>query len=197
MSIYVCIDRIENPVIRLGTKKIIDQHYETIKEAPASVSGKHHQGETMEDHLIETFAFVEMHIREFSVLSNEADLLKSAALLHDIGNSRLVEKGNVSAKLGTAIIEGEKWKYYDATGWSRDNSRADIHPILSAEIIGKNSFRGSNIISMLCMVHMSHWAEKSCPISGFLNPELRRLADILAMSDYLASQKSIKIIKGI
>jgi len=194
MGIEVALDRIENKNIREGTKSIINKYLTTIKEAPASVSGKHHQDETMEDHLVETFAFVEMHIREFNILSNEADLLKSAALLHDIGGCMIVYKGGATKSHPQEKFSS--WKYYEATGWSKNNAKTGIHPILSAEIIGLNPFQGSDIISMLCMTHMSYWY-KECPKPGFLNKELKRLAEILAMSDYLASQKSIKIIKGI
>jgi hypothetical protein len=197
MSIYVAIDRIENPNIRAGTKNIIKQYYETVKEAPASVSGKYHQDETMEDHLIETFAFVEMFIKEFDI-KEEKDILRSAALLHDIGNCDTLYKGDILADEieGKAIIVmGEKWKYYETTGWSRDNSKTDIHPILSAEIIGMNSFSGSDIVGILVMMHMDHWA-KPCPKPSFLNDELRRLAEYLCLADYLASRREVKIEKG-
>ncbi len=193
MNIYAAIGLIKDYDIYVGTKKIIDQYYDILTEAPASVSGKYHSNETMEDHLVRTAYFVEQFIKEFDIRET-ADILRSAALLHDIGNCELVYKGNYVDDWDSSLIKpGDSWKYYGATGWSRNNSMTSVHPILSAKIIGLYPFKKSNIIQALVITHMSHWSSKECLSPDVYNIELKRLAEIICMSDYLAARKEIKI----
>lgn len=196
MVIYEAAGRIKNKDIREGTIKIISKNNYNIQHGPASASGKNHQGETIENHLINTFLFVELHIQELDIDSDTADLLISAALLHDIGNCELLYPGDVyeaEQKGEVILLVGDDWEYYEATGWSRNNAKAAIHPIISSEIIGNNPFAGSDIIQALVLTHMSHWNSEFCPNPNMYKEDLRRLAEILAMSDYLAARSEVKI----
>lgn len=177
------VNSIENLKMKAGVKKIIKEHRKVINELPASISGKYHAGETLEDHIRETAYFTELTSDEFRLTADLRDTLMAAAILHDIGNCTISKKG-----------EYKHYQYYEKTGWSRKSGEDyAIHPILSAQVIGMNPFPGSAEVQVLVMTHMSHWSEKTCPKPEMLNATLAALNRFLCMADYLASRSEVKI----
>ncbi|KKL64180.1 hypothetical protein LCGC14_2167600 [marine sediment metagenome] len=151
----------------------IFQDFPIINELPASVSGKHHIGETARQH-IQTTVHVMKHLcLEFNVPEEDQDLLIASAWLHDIGGYPLCVKGKMDLP---------HWHYYD-TGFSRLDCFFYLHPVLSAEIINGYEIDRKEEIKRLVSVHMSHWY-KDCP-----QPDLTKLYEVLiCTADYVASK---------
>lgn len=145
-----------------------------INELPASLSGKHHIGETAIQHL-ELAVNVMKHLcLEFNVPKEDWDLLIAATYLHDIGGYPLCVKGKMDLP---------HWKYHEATGFSRLDCFFYSHPILSAELIEGYEIDRKEEIKRLVSVHMSHWY-KDCP-----QPDLTNLYEVLiCTADYVASK---------
>lgn len=75
-------------------KQILDE-FPIHRELPASISGKHHIGETLREHL-EIAVNVMKHLcDEFNIHGSDRDMLLAATWLHDIGSCLICQKGKV------------------------------------------------------------------------------------------------------
>jgi response regulator RpfG family c-di-GMP phosphodiesterase len=163
---------IKNRELREIVIEILKEKLETIKTMPASISGKYHLGETVEQHLIRTMAFAALFVQEFNLNQKDTDVLYASALLHDIANCYYTTK--------------EYGVYH------REKEATDYHPILGMFILGKKMIERNQLnpliieTALAISTHMSHWYNK--------NPLPRTdIEKFLAMSDYLASRKEIKL----
>jgi hypothetical protein len=143
-----------------------------MEHLPASISGKHHIGETQRQHIELAVNVMEHLCQEFNIQGSNRDLLIGATYLHDIGLYVITEKGKVN-------LPG--WEYYSATGYSRIKELMFIHPIISAAILDKYKIDRINEIKKLVSVHMSHWYP--------LCPQPKTLSDyLICTADYVASR---------
>ena len=183
----------ENPLINVVTEikdsklknltmSLINKYKDTLSILPASISGKYHLGETAQGHIMRVVWFVKQIIEEFDLSQEEKDILISSALLHDIGYCVVTTKERVNES---------QIKY--KTGWYRSTNGAKYHPIISMFLIGAEAFNQkmeSNplVVKVISVVssHMSHWSPE-CP------QPMDDLPKYLALADYLASRKEIKI----
>lgn len=84
---------------------------------------------------------------EFDIPLEDIDLLIASVLLHDIGLNLITIKGKVE-------IDG--WKYYENTGYSRNETLWRLHPNISAQYILDNCDIPRKIeIANLVSIHMS------------------------------------------
>lgn len=175
---------IKSQNIRNGTRIILTKYEEKIRNAPPSVSGKHHPWEpTCLDHLKRVFMIVKELSVEFNVTGQELDILYSATLLHDTGHYAMIHQGQTDVK-GQPL--GDGWKYYETTGWARKGD-PETHPILSSLVIATHHFECSRQVQNLVESHMSHWYARKCRAPQSL------LEFILCASDYLSSCERLKI----
>jgi len=148
-------------------------------DIPASISGKYHYGENMEDHLIKVVKIIKDLCREFKVSEEDTDMLSAVGWLHDIGRYIITAKGDVSKK-------ASNWTYFEKTGYSRQNDMMEKHPIIGSRMLlesDKNIPRKKEI-QRLIEIHMSHWYPEQP------QPDLTNLFEIIiCTSDYLASRK--------
>lgn len=152
-----------------------------VEHMPASISGKHHIGETHREHL-EFCANIERHLcDEFNISPEDRDMLLGATYLHDVGLYIITQKGK---------IEAPNWEYFEKTGYSRLSYTMKIHPIISASIINEYKIDRKEELKKLVSSHMSHWY-KDCPQPNSL------LEYLLCTTDYVASRgKGIFEYKG-
>jgi len=153
---------------------ILNDHPEYL-DIPASISGKHHHGETQFEHIKQTVTVIQHLCDEFDVRGTNRSIVIAAGLLHDIGLVTITVKGDVD-------LPG--WKYNKATGYSRQKESWFLHPLFSALIVEKydweiDYYDYKEILKKLVSSHMSHWY-KVCP-----QPE-GKLAYILCAADYIA-----------
>jgi len=173
---------IKDSELRKLTVSLLNKYKDTLLILPASISGKHHLGETAQGHIMRVVWFVKRIIEEFDLSQDESDILLSSAILHDIGNCVVTTKQRISE----AQIEYK-------TGWYRSVDGAKYHPIFSMVMIKCEAFDlkiGENVlivkVAFTVSSHMSHWSPE-CP------QPTDDLAKYLALADYLASRKEIKI----
>lgn len=150
-------------------------------ELPASLSGKHHIGETQREHLEIAVKVCNHLCDEFNVQGEDRDMLLAATWLHDIGLYIISQKGDIK-------LDG--WKYYKATGYSRLTDIMQIHGTIGACILDNFDIPRKEEILKLIRSHMSHWYPKE--------PQPDSLYEyIICISDYIASRgKSILDYKG-
>lgn len=162
--------------------KIIEMAKEILKDfpiyekLPASISGKHHVGETAKQH-VETAVNVMKHLcDEFNIHGVEKEMLIAATYLHDIGIYAITVKGKID-------IPG--WKYYEETDYSRCPALMQLHPLVSASLLNryKDKFDESMLLVLkrLVSIHMSHWYPM-CPQPETLDEYL------ICTADYVASR---------
>ena len=169
---------IEDVSVRDEVRQIISDHEEWIRTYPVSISGRHHPHEpTMEIHLQRVVFFAKELSKEWDLSKKDHDILIAACLLHDIGSSRITER---------ILIDGDGWKAYPATGWSRKGD-PNLHPLLGSLLIAERPFKYSREIQNLVETHMAHWHKKTC------REPLSLLEVLCASSDYLASREYLTI----
>ena len=181
-SLLNITSEIEDSELRILTISLLSKYKKILSILPASISGKYHLGETAQDHIMRVAWFVKRIIEEFNLSQEEKDILISSALLHDIGYCVVTTRKRVRES---------QIKY--KTGWYRSMSGSKYHPIISMFLIGVEAFNQkieSNplVVKVVSVVssHMSHWTLE-CP------QPMDDLAKYLALADYLASRKEIKI----
>ena len=140
-------------------------------ELPASLSGKHHIGETQREHL-EIAVKICKHLCDEFNIKEDRDMLLAATWLHDIGLYIISQKGNVK-------LDG--WKFYEATGYSRLIDIMQIHGTIGACVLDRFDIPRKKEIQKLIRSHMSHWYLKE--------PQPNSLYEyIICTSDYIASR---------
>ena len=174
---------IHNYELRQMVIDLLNQYMPKLKTYPASFSGYHHFGETIEEHIIKTVAFAALHIQEFNLNQDDADVLYASAILHDIANAEFISEER-DPNQNQRLHQGK---------YNRSSEAAHYHAVLSMFMIGKYMLE-KKLLNPLIMktalavsAHMNHWyAEYS--------PEPRNNVErFLAMSDYLASKKEVKL----
>lgn len=163
--------------------KIIDQAKEILKnfdtKQPASLSGKYHHGETMQEHLEESVNVMEYLCDAFDIAGENREVLIASTWLHDIGKLCLAQKRKIQNKL---------WKNYPC-GYSRMDCLMKIHPIISDILLDEFSIGRKNDIKRLVSVHMGHWYKNR------YIPKPTQLDEFLIIiADYLANRKA-KLLK--
>jgi len=173
---------IRNSKLRTLTICLLNRYKEKMAILPASISGKYHLGETTQGHIMRVVWFVKQIIEEFNLSQEESDILISSALLHDIGYCKVTTKERV---------DESQIKY--KTGWYRSVDGAKFHPMISVLMIDEEAFiqeieKNPLVVKVVLAVasHMSHWSPE-CP-----QPK-DDLAKYLALADFFASRKEIKI----
>ena len=145
-----------------------------IKEQPASLSGRFHIGETVEQHL-ERVASVMRHLCDgFHIYGNDRDMLIACAYLHDLGIYVITKKGK---------IDMFGWTYHES-GWSRMEYLMKIHPVLSAHILDeiKLPLDRKHEIKRIVSIHMGKWYRST--------PKPENLYEyLLVIADYLSNRK--------
>ena len=171
---------IEDDNLRMSVQQLLDKYPDYLKQ-PSSISGKYHRGENRLTHIRMALKVLNYICKEFNITGIRRDKLFTAIILHDIGYVKYMKPGKVKG-----------WKYYEATGWSRESRGDDDHPILGFEIIMEESnISDKHRIGIANMVlkHMSIWYN-NCP-----NPKTED-EKWIAVSDFLASRDDI-IFKGL
>ena len=173
---------IRDSELRGLTVSLLNKYKKILSILPASISGMYHLGETAQEHIIRVVWFVKQIIIEFNLSQEEKDILISSALLHDIGYCVVTTKERVRES---------QIKY--KTGWYRSINGAKYHPIISMFLVGAEAFNqkietNPLVVKVVSVVssHMSHWSPE-CP------QPMDDLSKYLALADYLASRKEIKI----
>ena len=173
---------IRDSELRKLTISLLSKYKETLSILPASISGKYHLGETAQGHIMRVVWFAKRIIEEFDLSQGESDILLSSAVLHDIGYCVITTKER---------IDESQIKY--KTGWYRSVNKAKYHPIISMSMIKIEALKqkvetNPLVVKVILIVssHMSHWSSV-CP------KPTDDLAKYLALADYLASRKEIKI----
>lgn len=177
---------INNEGLRLLITSILKDFLQKIKELPASLSLKHHLGETSETHIIRVIWFVKRICEEFNLNQEDKDVLIASALLHDIGNCVVTTKNRIC----------EEYQKYYKTGWYRSVEGAKFHPIIGMFVVGQRAIelrQHTNPLviktALIISTHMSHW-HLECPKPS------TDVEKFLALADYLASRKEI-VIEGL
>ena len=142
-------------------------------EVPASISGKHHIGETARQHL-EMATNVMRHLcREFNISDKDTDMLVAATWLHDLGLYIITKKGNYCNDVG--------WKHYEKTNYSRLSACMQSHGTIGASILSGYDIPRKVEIMRLVSVHMSHWYP--------MQPQPETLYErLICIADYTASK---------
>ncbi len=163
---------------------IIFENFPIYKEMGASVSGKHHQGETAEQHLSRTAKFMRLMCTSLNISEEDTDMLVACAYLHDIGTYLISAKGcpNCLNPKSLAITADKlHYTYFEKTGYSRLNHLMKIHPIISAEILEDFKIDRKEEIQDIIKTHMGHWYKNT--------PRPTTLFDkLLVQADYLATK---------
>jgi hypothetical protein len=144
-------------------------------QTPTSLSGKYHHGETHLIHAEETANAMRHLCIEFNIPEADRDLLIAACYLHDIGLTLITVKGKTNPS----------FKYFEATDYSRNESKFDVHAMLSAEVILGLEIERKDELMRLVSVHMSHWHPK-CPQPQNLYEYL------ICIADYVVTYGSMK-----
>ena len=151
---------------------VILKYFPIHMEMPASLSGKHHIGETSRQHLEITVKVCNHLCDEFNIHGEDRDMLLATSWLHDIGLYIISQKGKLDLK---------GWEYYEATDYSRLIPIMQIHGTIGACILDKFDIPRKKEIQKLIRSHMSHWYPKE--------PQPNSLYEyIICTSDYVASR---------
>ena len=151
-------------------------------EFPASISGKYHYGETMEDHLTRVVEIIKDLCREFKVSEADTDMLSAAGWLHDIGRFPITKKGLQIVIF--AFGESPGWQFFEKTGYSRMIGKMEEHPIIGSQLLEKFEIPRKKEIQRLIAIHMSHWYPEQP------QPDTSNLFEvIICTADYLSSRK--------
>jgi hypothetical protein len=167
--------------IKKMVKFFMTKYYDTMKEQPASISGKFHNGETLETHLIKTCYIADELAIEFDLSDEEYDILIASCILHDIGTCVATSKERDDKQFQ---------KLYD-TGYNRSKEGYELHSQIGASMIGSYIIENKTFnakffkIQRMIEIHMSHWLNP-----GFRPEDL--LETLICTSDYIASRKNIK-----
>jgi len=148
-------------------KEILEE-FPIHKEMMASISGKHHIGETSREHLELTVNVMKHLCLEFNINKEDTDMLVATAYLHDLGLYTITVKGKVS-----------NWDYYEVTGYSRNKPLMKLHPVIGAEMLEQYEIPRKKEIQRLISIHMSHWYP-SCPQPETFYERLLCIADYVA-----------------
>jgi len=152
-------------------KHILEQ-FPIYKELPASLSGKHHFGETHKTHIELTVIVMEHLCDEFNIKGEDRDLLIAAAYLHDIGLYKITQKGKVD-------LPG--WKYFEQSGYSRNENLMYKHGTVGAQVLDDFEIDRKEELKRLISVHMSHWYKDE--------PQPNTLYEyLICIADYIASK---------
>jgi len=148
-------------------------------EIPASISGRYHYGETMEDHLTRVVEIIKDLCREFNISEEDTDMLSAVGWLHDIGRYLITVKGDVSKK-------ASNWTYFKKTGYSRQDGMMEKHPLIGSRMLIETDkeIPRKKEIQRLIEIHMSHWYPEQP------QPDTTKLFEvIICTADYLASRR--------
>lgn len=157
--------KITNPGIRAWTKQKLKETPEHFWTDPASFSGKYHDGESRVEHIKRACVVGEHLITLYALIPIQADMARSAILLHDCASFN--DGGHVNpdhAELMAELI--------------RDENMGDI--IISAE--------SKYYIAEAVENHMAWWGMKT---TDWRNSHLVTIVTILA--DYLSTRKGITV----
>ena len=157
--------------------KIIEKAKEILKkfdtEQPASLSGKFHHGETMQEHLEKCVNIMKYLCDAFGIVDENREVLIASAWLHDIGKLVLSQKQK---------NEG-LYRNFEC-GYSRIDCLMKIHPIISDILLDEFNIGRKADIKRLVSVHMGHWYKNR------YMPRPKQLDEyLIIMADYLASRK--------
>jgi len=165
--------------IRENTARLLKQKEDWINKYPCSLTQLHHKNEScMGDHIRNVFALAINLAAGYQLPKDDADVLLSAVLLHDIGYEPITMEGEV---------KDTHWKYYPQTNWSRRRDY-QAHPLIAAEIIGEVPFFKHKEIQAAVKSHMGVWSHGVCPTP---NSTIEHLCHTC---DYLASRNSVSIV---
>lgn len=162
-------------------KRILKYDFPYHKDIPASLSTKHHIGETHEEHLQLVNNVLQHMCDEFNIHGEDRDVLLAAGWLHDIGEYEIVLKGKV---------DNPQWTYYDKTDYSRLDNLMTSHGTIASRVLDNYEIPRLEDIKRLVACHMSHWYPNE--------PQPQQLDEyLLCTADYVASRgKSILEYKG-
>lgn len=141
-----------------------------ISERPASLSGRHHQGDTVLEHLEKTAKIMQLLCESLNINDEDTDMLVACAYLHDLGSYLISCKGRTDLPFYT---------FYKETGWSRLDYAMKVHPVLSAAIINELDIDRKEEIKRIVATHMAHWY-KDMPQPATLYEKLLIIADFLS-----------------
>jgi hypothetical protein len=150
------------------------EDFPQIKDQPASISGKFHLGETIEQHLERTASIMRHLCDGMNIHGENRDMLIACAYLHDLGIYTITKKGEV---------DHPSWKYHEKSGWSRIDYLMPIHPVISTMILEKYHIPRKRDIQRIISTHMGYW------YANDYNPRPKTLFEYLMVeADYLATR---------
>lgn len=168
------LNNISNEAIRKFTINVLDACDPILEKIPASISGKYHPAECcgeggLVNHVLRACYFGSMAIKSLNIDKDDikGDIILSALLLHDIAKK--------------ARYSGNEY---------------NMHPVIAANYL--DTFKGNlsdNVFSLIknsVLWHMGPWTPNSHKKSM---TKYNLIEFIVYQSDYLASQKTIEIIR--
>lgn len=153
--------------------EILSDFKDELKQ-PASLSGKYHRGETMDEHLKRCANIMQHLCDAFNIHGEDRDMLIAASLLHDIGKFVLAIRKNINRKF---------WNNHP-TGWSRVDLLMQLHPVIGDLILDNYKIARKNEIKRLIAVHMAHWYK-----NDYVKRPKCLYEYLIVLADYLASRK--------
>lgn len=142
------------------------------KEMPASLSGKHHIGETSREHLELAVKIMKHLCDEFNINPEDRDMLIATTYLHDLGLYVITQKGK------SPIYN---WIYYAESGYSRSDDLMKLHPSIGAVVLESFDIPRKQEIQNLIKTHMSHWYK-------FEEQPANLYQYLICIADYMASK---------
>lgn len=152
-------------------KDILDEYAE---DTPASLTGEHHEGDTLLEHIERAVAVMKHLCKEFDITGERRQVLIAATYLHDLG--RFITEVE-------ADVDKPTWKRYKKTEYSRSGILKKLHPIIGAKMLNNHNIKHKKKIQRLIKVHMSHWYSGWCPEPKSIDGHLICIADYLSSRD--------------
>jgi response regulator RpfG family c-di-GMP phosphodiesterase len=181
-KLYDYIVEISDYEIKKMVKFFVEENLAILQEQPASLSGKFHNGETLEKHLIHTCYIADELTIEFNLSDEEYDIVMAACMLHDIGSTVVASKEK----------DPKQYQRLYDTGYYRSKEGYELHANIGAAMIGSYIVNNKTFsakmfrIKKLVEIHMSHWLNKD-----FYPNDL--LETIICTADFIATRPNIKI----
>lgn len=158
--------KIQNPGIRAWTKQKLKDTPEHFWTDPASFSGKYHQGESRVDHIKRACVVSEHLITLFALSPLEADVVRSAVILHDCATYN--DGGHVNADHAEVMADDIKFNNKISDYQIDEGTRFDIGDAVEQ--------------------HMAWWGTRT---KDWRRSNLTVIATILA--DYLSTRNGIVV----
>lgn len=141
------------------------------REVPASLSGRFHGGESMEQHIRTAVSIVNHLCDCYGVPEEDRDLCVAGAVLHDMGKF-------VISTPSKMMIKG--WRYYPQTDYSRIEGLMKIHGPVGAAVLDDYKIDRQDELKAIVASHMHRFSPDA--------PQPTTLYQhIVCMADYIST----------